>query len=354
MEKHSMNVNAYRTETSFTTKGELVSTVELIVPAEEVQILREMHSLQEIRPVAYLLSVAHRETGEHRELNLHSKGSKMKDFVPVVILTKRAESSDDLNSLFDASAFELTLNVEVAKDEAPLYDEQEGEEGQPAPAAPEPIVAGVLNAPKEVLALPAGEDVQDAEFTTVEAPAEAQDTPEQFVARCDLSQLSILMEAAGYDVTDWDDAKRTPDQEAAEWRELLLKDWVRVEGTGGWAMVKDQLANPLPAFDNGEVFEGEDMPFGPEDKAEVKPITTESEAEGALRMLEACDRDQLGRLAKAANITLLLMRFKAPSEAALTTGRLKLLENWHKLEGTDVLAQVKAELARNPEGGDAA
>lgn len=219
MEKHSMNVNAYRTETSFTTKGELVSTVELIVPAEEVQILREMHSLQEIRPVAYLLSVAHRETGEHRELNLHSKGSKMKDFVPVVILTKRAESSDDLNSLFDASTFELTLNVEVAKDEAPLYDEQEGEQ-------PDTVNAGVLNAPKTTLALPSG-DIQDAEFFDVQA----------FLEGLNVAQLNELLTALDFWVI--------PDQPNAmelgsAW--TRLKDnWAKLEGTDLLAQIKAEV-----------------------------------------------------------------------------------------------------------------
>lgn len=185
MEKHSMNVNAYRTETRFTSKGELVSTVELIVPAEHVLTLREMHNLQEIRPVTYLLAIANRDSGEQRELNLHSKGSKMKDFVPVVVLTKRAEPSDDLNSLFAAETYELTLNVEVAKDEAPLFDEEEQQE--PEPEQPAPVMAGVLNAPKEVQALPAPEDVQDAEFNEVQdvavdlsfEDAEGEEDPEE-------------------------------------------------------------------------------------------------------------------------------------------------------------------------------
>lgn len=260
--KHDYTVRAYRTETKYDTRDNLMSLLDVQVPADALEFLRAAHNAQDSKDVTFTVVVVNTKDGDFRRLKFASKGSKMKDFVPVATLEKWCDPHDNLTALF-SHEYELNLMVEVRErqvpDAKPLFEE-EGEQ----PGTPDTVKAGVLNAPKEVLALPAAEDVQDAEFNTEEAPAEAQETPEQFLARCDLSQLSILMEAAGYDVTDWDDAKRTPAQEAAEWRELLLKDWVRVEGTGGWAMVKDQLEHPLPVFDNGEVFEGEDMPFGPE------------------------------------------------------------------------------------------
>lgn len=346
MTKQDYAVRAYRTETKFDSRDNLMSQLDVQVPADALEFLRAAHNAQDSKDVTFTVQVVNTKDGDYRTLKFTSKGSKMKDFVPVATLEKWCDAHDNLTALFDRAAYELNLIVEVRErkpDAEPLFGDDD-QTTQPTP--PETVVAGVLNAPKEVLALPAGEDIQDAEFTT--APTEAEETPEQFVARCNQAQLATLMESAGFDVTDWDDPKRDQEQDAAEWRELLLKNWVRVEGTGGWAMVKDQFANPLPEIDP---FEGEDVPFGPAQP--VAPVTTEAEAAEVMDMLEACSSDQLNRLLKAADVSVALMRAKVPSPAAQNMARIKLLKNWHKVEGTDALAQVKAELAQQ-NGGEVA
>lgn len=119
--RRSMNVSAFRTETGYTAKNELFSILEVIVPADEVKFLRDMHRLQDSQNVRYDLSITERDSGETRALRFHSKGSKMKDFVPVAVLVKASEPDDALNALFDSDTYELTLNVELV-DDAPLYD----------------------------------------------------------------------------------------------------------------------------------------------------------------------------------------------------------------------------------------
>ena len=120
--KRSLPVRAFRTETGHTAKDELMSTLEVVVPAEEVKFLRDMHRLQDVRPVAYTVRVTERETGEARDLSFHSKGSKMKEFVPVQVLLKASEPTDDLNALFDGNAYEVTLDIEVIQEKAPLFE----------------------------------------------------------------------------------------------------------------------------------------------------------------------------------------------------------------------------------------
>lgn len=251
--KHDYTVRAYRTETKYDTRDNLMSLLDVQVPADALEFLRAAHNAQDSKDVTFTVVVVNTKDGDFRRLKFTSKGSKMKDFVPVATLEKWCDPHDDLTALF-SHEYELSLVVEVRErqtpDAKPLF-EDEGER----PETPDTVRAGVLNAPKETLALPAPDEVQDAEFKP------AEDSPEAFLARCNMGQLSILMESAGYDVTNWDDPKSSNEQDMAEWRDLLAKNWERVEGTGGWAMVKDQFANPLPEMNP---FEGEDMPFGPE------------------------------------------------------------------------------------------
>ncbi|WP_019585262.1 hypothetical protein [Deinococcus apachensis] len=80
------------------------------------------------------------------------------------------------------------------------------------------------------------------------------ETAEQFLARATFGQLSTLLQAIGYDPTDWDDPKSSDDQDAAEWRELLLKDWDRVVASGaleGMYEVEEDLPFPPSSTDSG-------------------------------------------------------------------------------------------------------
>lgn len=116
--------------------------------------------------------------------------------------------------------------------------------------------------------------------TEVRPSPETEETPAEFLARCNAGQLSMLMEAAGYDVTDWDDPKRSNDEDMAEWRDLLAHNWERVENTAGMVQVRNQLSDPLsiqaeaanhhqPAsLSPDDLFEGDDMPFGPTSAAD--------------------------------------------------------------------------------------
>ncbi|MFC6591700.1 hypothetical protein ACFP81_06520 [Deinococcus lacus] len=155
--KQVYTVRAHRTETKYDAKDNLISLLDVQVPADAVEFLRSAHYAQEHKDVTFNLRVVNATDGDYRTLKFTSKGSKMKDFVPVATLQKWADSHDDLNSLFDYG-LELELQVEVRErnqDGPGLFDE--GEET-------ETLQAGVLNAPKGVLALPGGEDIEDAEF----------------------------------------------------------------------------------------------------------------------------------------------------------------------------------------------
>ncbi|WP_161883929.1 hypothetical protein [Deinococcus alpinitundrae] len=171
--KNDYAVRAYRTETKYDTHDELVSVMDVQVPAEALEFLRSAHNAQDSKDVTFTVQVANRTDGDFRKLAFTSKGSKMKDFVPVATLQKWFNAADNLTSLFDMAAYELTLIVEVreAQQGSPeLFEEPEqpGEESEPTPPnmrqGSPPRLAGVLNAPKEVQALPSS-DIEDADFT---------------------------------------------------------------------------------------------------------------------------------------------------------------------------------------------
>ncbi len=192
--KNEYPVRAHRTETKYDTKDQLMTLLDLQVPSDALEFLREAHVAQESKYVTFRLCVRAQRDGDWRYLSFNSKGSKMKDFVPVVTLEKFASSHDDVNSLFDPSLVELVLMVEVQEPRS-LFGEGDGEEGEgqdqgeldAAGAEAEadgPTVAGytpmgVLNAPaREAHALPSTEqpDVVDADFTVhAEPPTPGED-----------------------------------------------------------------------------------------------------------------------------------------------------------------------------------
>ncbi|GAA5514794.1 hypothetical protein Dcar01_03555 [Deinococcus carri] len=218
-------VCAYRTETKYNAKDDLISLLDVQVPADALEFLRAAHSAQDSKDVTFTIQVTNREDGEFRKLAFTSKGSKMKDFVPVATLEKWHNSHDNLTELFDHVSYELALIVQVRElQEGPgLFGEE-----------PEAMAAGVLNAPKDVLALPAPE-VEDAEFTP------AEDTPEAFLARCSMKHLSDLLVEAGYDPTDWDDPKRSDEEDMAEWREIICHHWEQLQGTETLSEIRAQV-----------------------------------------------------------------------------------------------------------------
>ncbi|AWN22186.1 hypothetical protein DKM44_02175 [Deinococcus irradiatisoli] len=181
--KKDYAVRAYRTETKYDTHDDLISLLDVQVPAEALEFLRSAHNAQDSKDVTFTVQVANRTDGDFRKLAFTSKGSKMKDFVPVATLQKWFNAADNLTSLFDMAAFELTLIVEVreAQQGSPeLFEEPAAEEGETIPPTMQqgspPRMAGVLNAPKEMQALPAPEDadIEDADFT-VEGGEEGHD-----------------------------------------------------------------------------------------------------------------------------------------------------------------------------------
>ncbi|EYB68909.1 hypothetical protein DEIPH_ctg013orf0011 [Deinococcus phoenicis] len=282
-------VRAYRTETKYNAKDDLISLLDVQVPADALEFLRAAHNAQDSKDVTFTVQVTDREDGEFRKLAFTSKGSKMKDFVPVATLEKWHNSHDNLTELFDHVTYELALIVQVRElQEGPgLFEEEQ----------PEAVAAGVLNAPKEVLALPAPE-VEDAEFqdweTTARAllaacgpaqlaellaalglpalPAAAIGEEQEearrrllkvlhvldgtallksvqaeveaiaaFLARCSMKHLADLLEEAGYDPTSWDDPKRTDDEDMAEWREIIRHHWAQLQGTETFEQVRQQV-----------------------------------------------------------------------------------------------------------------
>lgn len=282
-------VRAHRTETKYNPKDDLISLLDVQVPAEALEFLRAAHEAQGSKDVTFTVQVTDREDGDFRKLAFTSKGSKMKDFVPVASLEKWHNSHDNLTELFDHVTYELALIVQVREmqDGPGLFEEPQ----------PEPVAAGVLNAPKEVLALPAPE-VVEAEFqdwaTTAREllavcgrevladllaalnlpalPAAATDVEQEearrrllpvlhvlngtdllkgvqarvevvtgFLARCSMAQLSALLEEAGYDASSWDDPKRTDEEDAAEWRQLIARHWDELQGTEALADVWAQV-----------------------------------------------------------------------------------------------------------------
>ncbi|GGO32621.1 hypothetical protein [Deinococcus humi] len=160
--QNEYTVRAYRTETKYDTHDDLISLLDVQVPADALEFLRAAHNAQDSKEVTFTVRVAQRSDGDFRKLVFTSKGSKMKDFVPVATLQKWANAGDNLNSLFDASRYELALIVQVheADKGAGLFDQ---DEEQPEDDQPQTVAMGVLNAPKEVQALPSSE-AQDAEF----------------------------------------------------------------------------------------------------------------------------------------------------------------------------------------------
>lgn len=228
--KNDYAVRAYRTETKYDTRDNLMSVLDVQVPAEALEFIRAAHNAQDSKDVTFTVQVVNLIDGDFRTLKFTSKGSKMKDFVPVATLEKWCDPHDNLTALFDRVTYSLNLIVEVRErqpDAEPLFDDNQ---------QPDTVNAGVLNAPKTTLALPSG-DIQDAEFFDVQA----------FLEGLNVAQLNELLTALDF--------------------------WV----------IPDQ-----------------------------------------------------------------------PNAMELGAAYTRLKDNWSKLEGSDLLAQIKAELARNPEGGDAA
>ncbi|MBB6016774.1 hypothetical protein ACFP9V_19300 [Deinococcus radiopugnans] len=233
--KSEYTVRAYRTETKYDTHDDLISLLDVQVPADALEFLRAAHNAQDSKDVTFTVRVAQRSDGDFRKLVFTSKGSKMKDFVPVATLQKWANAGDDLNSLFDAARFELALIVQVQEPGkgAGLFEEAEEQQ----PEAPQTVTVGVLNAPKEIQALPSSE-TEDAEFTPI---TEDADSPEAFLARCAMDDLSTLLQAVGYDPTDWDDPKSSDEKDMAEWRGIILKHWPDLVGTEVLAEVRHDV-----------------------------------------------------------------------------------------------------------------
>lgn len=174
--KHEYAVRAYRTETKYDSRDDLISLLDVQVPADALEFLRAAHNAQDSKDVTFTVQVVNRTDGQFRKLAFTSKGSKMKDFVPVATLEKWCNPHDNLTSLFDSSEYELLLIVQVreAQQDGPgLFDQvdeaaEESEAQGPTPGplwqGSPPRLAGVLNAPREVQALPTP-DIEEAEFT---------------------------------------------------------------------------------------------------------------------------------------------------------------------------------------------
>lgn len=238
--KHDYQVRAHRTETKYDTRNDLVSILDLQVPADSLEFLRAAHNAQDSKDVTWTVQVVDTTDGDYRKLTFTSKGSKMKDFVPVATLEKYCDPHDNLTALFDRAAFELNLIVEVKErqrpDAKPLFEEEE-------PEVPGVIVAGVLNAPKEVLALPGTDDVQDAEFVDA--------FPAAFLDACTADQLGELFAHLNFgQLTD------PTEEELAGARVKLLKYWHLLEGTAIVAKIRHQQAMDLGPTD-GEVEGGD-------------------------------------------------------------------------------------------------
>ncbi|MBZ9712221.1 hypothetical protein [Deinococcus multiflagellatus] len=223
--KNEYLVRAHRTETKLDTRDNLMSQLDVQVPADALEFLRAAHNAQETKDVTFQVQVVNTRDGDYRTLKFTSKGSKMKDFVPVATLEKFCDPHDNLTALFDRAAFELNLIVEVKErqrpDAKPLFEEEEQE--------PTVIVAGVLNAPKEVLALPGTEDIQDAEFVDA--------FPAAFLDACTADQLGQLFAHLNFGkLTD------PTEEELAGARAKLLKYWHLLEGTNIVAKIRDEQA----------------------------------------------------------------------------------------------------------------
>jgi len=233
--KHEYNVRAYHAETKYDTRDNLMSYLDVQVPADALEYLRAAHKAQDSKDVTFTVQVISTVDGDFRTLKFNSKGSKMKDFVPVAALEKWCDTSDNLTALFDRASYELNLIVEVRERKPnadPLFKDEQ-------PQAPAVVAAGVLKAPKDLQALPSSEDVQDAEFHDADAAA--------LLDACTPEQLARMFDALNFGkLTD------PTDEELQGARAKLLKFWHLLSPTELVASIRREQALDLGPTDGEE------------------------------------------------------------------------------------------------------